>query len=319
MTDHTTPIAAAYRTAREVVGRYFVGKEALVELIFISLLSGGHILLEGVPGTAKTTLARTIARLSGCTFHRVQCTVDTQPADILGVRIYDQDRHEFEVRKGPIFANVLLIDELNRLNPRTQSAFIEAMSERQVTIEGETLALPDPFFVIGTQNPHEFEGTFPLLEAQKDRFICSMTSIHLDRDQELEVIRREQAGTLDWEGYAAGIRPTFACREIPGFHTAAQQIAVEEPVLTYIRDLVMATREHGDVNLGASTRASLAMVRCGRARAALHERSYVLPDDVKAIAHPVLDHRLVLRRESELGGITPARVVDEILGTVEVP
>lgn len=312
-------LAGLYSSARETLGRFVVGNEGLIELIFVCLLSGGHMLIEGVPGTAKTTVAKTVARISGSEFRRVQCAVDTQPADIVGVRIFDQKQQDFVLKKGPIFTNILLIDEINRLNPKTQSAFIEIMSERQATIDGITLDLPSPFFVIATQNPYEFEGTFQLIEAQKDRFMFSAPAGHLTRDQELEVVRRVHTGALNWEEYYRRLPDILDDLTIDRLIEMIDRIRMEEPVLQYITDLVMATRAHGDVRLGASSRASIALVRGGKAAAALRNRAYVIPDDIKRLAPAVLSHRLLLEREAEISGITPHRVVQEILETVEVP
>jgi len=304
---------------RSLLNQYVVGKESLIELINVALLSDGHILIEGVPGTAKTTIAKAYAKILGYSFNRVQCAVDTQPADILGLRIYDQQKGEFVLRKGPTFANILLIDELNRLNPRTQSAFIEVMSERQVTIEGERLALPSPFFVMATQNPYEFEGTFPLIEAQKDRFMYSFTSEYLNPDEELEVLVRLGSGRLDWEKYFASLDQHSGKSDIFSLRDAVATIHIEERVAAYIRDLVVATRSNGDISLGASTRASIAFYKGSKAVAALRGRDFVTPDDVRSIAPNILHHRLILRREAEIAGVTIDSVVDDIIRSVEVP
>lgn len=314
-----TLLKGIYRSTQGLLNQYVVGKEPLIELLFIAMLSGGHILIEGVPGTAKTTLAKAMARISGCKFHRVQCAVDTQPADIIGVRVYDQENKEFTLKEGPIFTNILLIDEINRLNPKTQSAFIEVMSERQATIDGTTLDLPSPFFVIATQNPYEFEGTFPLIEAQKDRFMFSYVASHLSGEDELEVITREHTGTLNWKMYYERLTNTLNKQTIQYLLEATGKVHMEEPVLAYIRDIVVATRNHGDVRLGASSRASIALVRGAKAVAALEGRQYVIPDDVKKMVPAVLQHRLLLEREAEIGGVSPAQVIQEILDKVEVP
>jgi len=245
--------------------------------------------------------------------------VDSQPADILGVRIFDQASREFILRKGPVFTNFLLIDEINRLAPRTQSAFIEAMSERQATLDGVTISIDPPFVVLATQNPFESEGTFPLIEAQKDRFMFSMPLSQLDDEGELEIVRREHAGALDWDAYYSSLSPVMNGRLVLHFMRVSRQVYMEQHLLSYIRDLVMATRRHGDVSTGASSRASIALVRGSRACAALRERTYVIPDDIKWLAPRVLRHRLVLTREAEISDITPAAVIEEILETVEVP
>ncbi|MDH7593186.1 MAG: MoxR family ATPase [Methanomicrobiales archaeon] len=314
-----TDIAEIFHRIRSRVSEFIVGHQELAELIFIALVSRGHILIEGVPGTAKTTIVKAISRLAGCQYGRVQCAMDVQPADITGVRVFNRGRGDFELKKGPIFTNILLIDEINRITPKTQSAFIEAMSELQVTIDGITIPLHSPFFVVATQNPYELEGTFPLIEAQKDRFMLSSIASHLDGEEELEVIRREDSGLLEWENFFEGLRPITTAERINCISTELQQVRMEEPVRRYIRDLVMATRRHQDIALGASTRASIAFVRAGKSLAALQGRDYVLPDDVKRLSLPVLQHRLVLKREAEIAGITTAGVIEELLRTVEVP
>jgi MoxR-like ATPase len=312
-------LSSIYQTILDRTGEFVVGYGELKELAMIGLLSRGHLLIEGYPGTAKTTMVKALAQITGGRFARFQCAVDSQPADIIGVRIFDPERHEFMLRKGPIFTNFLLIDEINRLAPKTQSAFIEAMSERQVTIDGETLPLESPFIAIATQNPFEFEGVFPLIEAQKDRFMFSIRMGHLDADHELDLIRREYKGALDWDAYAEGLRPVMNQAMMQGFIRLIEQVHVEEPVLRYIRDLVIATRKHGDIRVGASARASIALVRGTRAVAALHERSYVIPDDVKQLAPATLAHRLILEKEAEIAGVTADQVIHEILDATGVP
>ncbi len=308
-----------YEEIRNLMNQFLVGKDHLIELITIALLSDGHILIQGVPGTAKTTLAKAYARLLGYTFSRVQCAVDTQPSDILGLRWYNQETKDFSLWKGPIFSNILLIDELNRLNPRTQSAFVEAMSERQVTIDGETHRLSEPFFVMATQNPYEFEGTFPLIEAQKDRFMYSFISGYLNRDDELEVIRRLHQGKLDWDAYVAMLDAYAGTIDLRSLRYTVASVYCDERVAHYIRDLVLATREHGDIALGASTRASIAFYKGSKVVAALHGRDFVTPDDVREIALNILHHRLILRREAEIAGVTIDSVIGDIIGSVEVP
>lgn len=313
-----TNIPELYGRIQKKLEEFLVGHGDLIELIVIAMLSEGHILIEGIPGTAKTTIVKSIARLSGCQFSRVQCAVDTQPADIIGVRIYNPEKKDFELKKGPIFSNILLIDEINRITPKTQGAFIEAMSERQVTIDGITSRLLDPFFVIATQNPFESEGTFPLIEAQKDRFMVSHALSHLDSEAELEIVRREHQGRLSWDIFSESLTPLFQGEDLPRFTQAIREIRMEEPVLRYIRDLVMATRTHGDIQLGVSSRASIALVRASKVVASLERRPYVLPDDVKQVLIPVFQHRLLLTREAEIAGTSPQQVIKEILTTVEV-
>jgi MoxR-like ATPase len=322
MTDDLTTrieeIKNAYEDIRVTTHQMVVSNQPLIEEIFISMISGGHLLIEGVPGTAKTTVCKIIARLIGYEFRRVQGAVDIQPADIIGVRIYDRNRSEFVLQRGPIFTNFLMVDEMNRLTPKTQSALLEAMSERQTTIDGTTYPLPDSYFVIATQNPHEAEGTFPLIEAQRDRFMFSTALSHLDGENELEVLRRERDGELDWRVYQNQITSVLSPAEVQAMAATAREIRVDETVLAYMRDLVSATRSHGDIRLGASSRASIAFVRGSRVRAALYGRDYVIPDDVRAMALPVLRHRILLSREAAITGITAEAVIAGITESVEV-
>ena len=311
-------VSDARRQIQEVVGRYVVGNRELVDLVVIGILTGGHVLIDGVPGTAKTTISKIVARSIGYRFNRVQGAVDVQPADILGVRIFDAEKREFVLQKGPIFANFVMIDEINRLTPKTQSAFIESMAEHQATIDGNTYPLGDPFFVIATQNTQEFEGTFPLIEAQRDRFNYSMTLYHLDRENESEILTRLRDGNLDWDQYISRIAPILSMEAIREMSRGIQEVYVDDAVIRYIRDIVIASRSHGDVRLGTSTRGSLALLRGAQARAAIDGRTYVIPDDVKTMARPVLGHRLILEREAEIGRVSVGQVIGDILATVEV-
>lgn len=311
-------ISQLYTTINEKIGTFVIGNQKLVDFILVAMLSEGHILIEGVPGTAKTTIAKSIALITGCGFNRIQGAIDLQPTDMIGVRIYDPDKKEFSLRKGPVFTNLLLADEINRVNPKSQSAFIEAMSERQVTIDGITMALPSPFFVIATQNPFEFEGTFPLIEAQRDRFMFGISSAYLNADEELDIIKRVHSGQLNWDSFAESLTPLLSPEQIRHHIEMIRHVTIEDPVLQYIRDLVVATRTHPDINLGGSSRASIALVTGGKALAALRNRHFVIPDDIKEIAPAVLNHRILISREAEVGGLTARQVLDEILGKVEV-
>lgn len=311
-------VVEAHRAIRESVGEFVVGNSSLVDLIMIGLLADGHVLIDGVPGTAKTTISKLIARLTGYRFSRVQGAVDVQPADIIGVRIHDAERHEFVLHRGPIFANFVMIDEINRLTPRTQSALLEAMAEHQATIDGITYPIGDPYFALATQNSLEFEGTFPLIEGQRDRFDYSATLGHLDLEHEIEILRRDRAGQLDWDAFDQRISPVLSLERIEAMSRAIRQIFVDDTILEYIGEIIVASRAHSDVQLGASSRGSLALLRGSRVHAALEGRTYVIPDDVKAMALPVLGHRLVLEREAEIGRVSVQQVVDEILETVRV-
>ncbi|MDN7025343.1 MoxR family ATPase [Methanoculleus sp. FWC-SCC1] len=317
--ERIASIASAYRQIQENTHRYIVGDPADLEPILIGIFAGGNVLIEGVPGTAKTTISKILAGLISFDFKRVQCAVDVQPADIIGLRIYDQKTKTFSLIQGPIFSNFLVIDEINRLTPRTQSAFLEAMGEGQTTIDGVTYPLAEPFFTIATQNPYELEGTFPLVEAQKDRFMLSTIVRHLDGDSELKILRRSQAGELDWTAYRDQLTPVITTAEILRMHAAVREVYADEAVLQYIRDLVIASREHENVRLGASSRGSLALLTGAKVRAAFRNRTYIIPDDVKALILPVLQHRIILEPEAEIEQVTAGEVVDDIVSTVEVP
>ncbi|MXR40705.1 AAA domain-containing protein [Halobaculum sp. WSA2] len=308
--------AAVYEALREEAGRVLIGNEEVLERITIAALTGGHVLLEGVPGVAKTTIANLFARATGLEFTRVQMTPDILPADITGSHIYRENVGEFELNKGPVFANVVVADEINRATPKTQSALLEAMQERTVTIEGETLALPDPFTVIATQNPIEMEGVFELPEAQRDRFQFKLTVDLPDRPVERELLDRFDADP--------GLGPSqtervIDERDLMAAREAVGEVHVAPPVKEYILDVVRATRESEDIEYGASPRATLAFLNAGKARAAIHGREYVIPDDVKSLAMPILVHRLVLSTEAELGEESTERVVERILDRVAVP
>jgi len=295
------------------VGKVVYGLEEETRLILAAMLAGGHVLLEGVPGVAKTTLAKALASSTSLIFKRVQFTPDLLPSDIIGTMIYDQRSGEFRLRKGPVFTNILLADEINRASPRTQSALLEAMQERQVTIEGETLKLPEPFLVIATQNPIEMEGTFPLPEAQLDRFLVKVMIGLPGRD----VLRRVLRGLRRIEEWP--VRPVASAGEILAAREAIWNIEVKNPVLDYILDLVEATHRHPDVRLGASPRAAIALQQVARALAAMEGRDYTIPDDVKTAARYVLPHRLVLKPEAEVEGATAEKIIEQILSEVAVP
>jgi MoxR-like ATPase len=312
--EAVSEIQAAARRIRENVTSVIVGASESIDLMLAALLAGGHVLLEDVPGTGKTTLARAFARSIGASFHRIQFTPDLMPSDILGIHFYSQRSGEFEFRPGPILANVVLADEVNRATPRTQSALLEAMEERTVTIDGETQALPAPFLVMATQNPIELEGTFPLPEAQLDRFLLRLQIGYPDERGEVEVLRRFEARSpLD------SLQPVVDGTELVQLSATLPQVHVEDAVAQYVVRLCRATREHAAFDLGASPRASLALFRVSRALAAMDGRDYVRPDDVKRLAQPVLSHRLMLSSQTRLRGRTAGDVLDEILHEVAVP
>jgi len=307
-------VKAAADRLRENVERVIVGKREVVDLALVALLCTGHVLIEDVPGIGKTTLAKTLARSLGCSFKRVQFTPDLMPADITGINYYNQKSGEFEFRSGPIMAQVLLADEINRATPRTQSALLEAMEERQVTVDGVTMPLPRPFLVFATQNPVELEGTFPLPEAQLDRFLLRLAIGYPSEADEAQILVRFEA-----ENPLESLQPVVSQAELLALQSAVGLVKVEDSVRDYVVQVSRATRGHRSVELGASPRATLALYRSSQAWAALHGREYVLPDDVKALAPSVLTHRLMLGAESRLRGHAPADVVKEVLDQVPVP
>jgi MoxR-like ATPase len=307
-------LADALAPVLQNVGRVVVGKAEVVELTVVAALVGGHILVEDVPGIGKTTLAKAFARSVGGSFSRIQCTPDLLPSDVTGVQILDQREGTFFFQPGPVFANVVLVDELNRATPRTQAALLEAMEERQVTTEGTTRPLPAPFLVIATQNPIELEGTFPLPEAQRDRFLLRLRLGYPDEREEDELLLRFR-GPNPLERLGAVLTPERLL-ELRG---AVQAVRVEPSVRGYGLALVRATRRHEAVRLGASPRASLALYHAAQALAALRGRGYVLPDDIKQLAAPVLAHRLLLHSQARLRGRSELTVLDEILTATPVP
>jgi MoxR-like ATPase len=300
--------------ARANVSKVIVGKEEAIDLVLVALLSDGHILLEDVPGLGKTTLAKSIARSIGCSFRRIQFTPDVMPSDITGINFYNQKLGEFEFRPGPILANIVLADEINRATPRTQSALLEAMEERQVTVDGQTMPLPDPFLVIATQNPIEIEGTFPLPEAQLDRFFMKLRLGYPDEaDEDAILLRFEDSNPIQTLG------AVITAEELVRLRSLVPRIYCEASVRHYVVRLVAATRKHPAYELGASPRGTLNLFRGARALAAIRGRDYVLPDDVKALAPYVLAHRAVLNSQSRLRGRDAEGVLAEVLESVPVP
>ncbi|MGC9181550.1 AAA family ATPase [Thermogladius sp.] len=294
---------------------YLIEKEREVKLILAALIARGHVLIEGVPGVAKTTIAKTIARTLSLDFKRVQMTPDLLPMDIIGYKIFDQKTAEFKFVKGPIFTNILLADEINRASPRTQSALLEAMQERQVTIEGETFRLDEPFIVLATQNPIEMEGVFPLPEAQLDRFLVKIETGYPSTKGFVEMLKKVD----EIEAWVEAIKPVVTKEEVLNEIRSARDVKVDEAVYQYIASLVEETRRHHAVRLGASPRSGIAVLRMAKAVAYLEGRNYVIPDDVKQVLAPTLSHRIILKPEYEVEGLTAGRVVEEIANRVPVP
>lgn len=314
----TTPnvefVQALAKRVSDNVSRVILGKPAEIELVLVALLCQGHVLIEDVPGVGKTMLARAVAKSFGCSFKRLQFTPDMLPSDVTGVSVFNQKTREFEFRPGPILAQIVLTDEINRATPKTQSALLEAMEERQVTVDGVTYPMPQPFLVLATQNPIEYEGTFPLPEAQLDRF---MLRLHLGYPA-----NREEMAMLDAQQYAHPIDDTgqvVSAAELLQAQGAVKQVYVDGLVKEYILALIEATRKHPDVYLGASPRGSLALYKTAQARAAVAGRDYVIPDDVKMLAESALAHRLIISPAARLKNVDPRVVVDELIHSVAVP
>jgi len=298
----------------ENISRVIIGKLDSIELLLAGLLADGHVLLEDIPGLGKTLIAKSLARSIGASFKRVQFTPDLLPSDITGFNVYNQQSGQFVFQPGPVMTHVLLADEINRTIPRTQSSLLESMEERQVTVDGTTYPLPNPFFVMATQNPIELEGTFPLPEAQLDRFLLRVSLGYPDSKEEISILDRFQE-----DDPLLGLSSVAAPEEISALQQARKKILVSHPVKEYIVSLVNATRESPALRLGASPRGSLGLMRAGQALAALRGRNYVLPDDIKYLVIPVLAHRLILKEEERLRGSTREHLLKEIMGRIPVP
>ena len=310
---------AALLALRAEVAKAVVGQDAAVSGLVVALLCRGHVLLEGVPGVAKTLLVRAVAAALSLDAKRVQFTPDLMPGDVTGSLVYDARTAQFSFREGPVFTNLLLADEINRTPPKTQGALLEAMEERQVTVEGSPRALPVPFLVAATQNPVEYEGTYPLPEAQLDRFLLKLTMPLPPRDDEIAVLRRHAGGFDPRDLDGAGVRPVASAAELDAAWLAVRAVQAAPDVLGYVVDLCRATRASPSLQLGVSPRGATALLVAARAWAWLCGRDYLTPDDVKALARPALRHRIVLRAEAELEGVTVDAVLDSVLASVPVP
>lgn len=312
--DAMRQIYQTAQTLKHNIGRVIIGKDETIQLLIVALLCEGHVLLEDVPGIGKTTLAKALSRSLGCSFQRIQFTPDLMPSDITGITFYNQKRGEFEFHPGPLITQVVLADEINRATPRTQSALLEAMEERQISIERETLALPRPFMVIATQNPVELEGTFPLPEAQMDRFLMRLRLNYPDKGEERLILQRFKE-----EQPLQELKSVVDADELSTLQRAIRTVHVSAGIENYIVDMVHATREHSEIELGVSPRGTLALYRAAQALAATQSRNHVIPDDVKQLAPHILSHRMIATSQSRLHGHDMAQVIRDILKQTAVP
>jgi len=312
--DEIRQVQEATRTVRQNVSRVMIGKEEVIDLLMVAMLCEGHVLFEDVPGIGKTTLAKTLAKSLGCTFQRIQFTPDLLPSDITGITFFNQKSSQFEFRPGPLLAQIVLADEINRATPRTQSALLEAMEERQISVERETVMLPRPFTVIATQNPIELEGTFPLPEAQIDRFLMRLHLDYPSHSEERLILQRfKETQPLD------DLQAVLTGERLQELQHIIRRVRVDPAVENYIVELVRATRNHSGIELGVSPRGTLALYRSSQAYAAIHGRFYVIPDDVKRVARPVLSHRMIATSQTRLHGRVMEQIIEEVLHNVSVP
>ena len=311
------PILASFAKVKEDVGQIIVGQEKMIELLLVAILSNGHVLIEGVPGVAKTLTAKLLAKTLDLDFNRIQFTPDLMPSDILGSSIFDLKKSEFEFKKGPIFANLVLIDEINRAPAKTQAALFEVMEERQITIDNHTFIMDKPFLVFATQNPIEQEGTYRLPEAQLDRFLFKIQLEYPTAAQEVELLQREH--NLQNKDKIAHISASISKQHIIDFQQLTKLIIVESKLIEYIAKIIIQTRENSFLYMGASPRASIAILNASKGLAILRGRDFVTPEDIKEVAIPVLNHRVVVAPEREMEGITSNDIIQQILDTIEIP
>lgn len=314
-----TELRAVFHHLQKKLDQVIVGQSQLTQQLLVALLSGGHVILEGVPGTGKTLSVKVLAQLIQGQFRRIQLTPDVLPSDLLGTNIFDLNTKEFLLKKGPVFTEILLADEINRTPPKTQAALLEAMEEQQVTLDGNTLALSPLFWVIATQNPLEFEGTYPLPEAQLDRFLFKLQVDYPERSAEKQMLLNHQAGFRGKQLDLKQLQPVATVEEILQARQATLAVTVDDKILDYLLDLVARTRQHGDLQIGASPRSAVSWLQAAKAQAWLGDRDYVTPDDLKSVGIPLLRHRLILRPEAQLDGLQVDSVVSSLVGQVAVP
>ncbi len=307
------PIREIAQEVLSEVSRVIVGYGDILQQLFIALLVNGHILLEGVPGLGKTVMAKTFAKTLGISFRRVQFTPDLLPSDITGTKIFDQNEGAFVLQKGPLFANIVLADEINRSAPKTQAALLEAMAERQITIEGETLPLEKPFMVVATENPVEMEGTYPLPEAQLDRFLMKLWLEYPEKEEEVDIMRRQISGD------SPSVEAITSGEELLAAQKLMNMVYIDDRILKYIRDIILKTRNHPQIALGCGPRASLVLMKCSKARAAILGRVYVTPDDVRSLVVPAMNHRMLLKPEAELEGLDVKTIIKNIIEDIPIP
>ncbi len=312
-------VESAAQSIRHEIRKAISGQDGTIEQVLVAVLANGHVLLEGVPGVAKTLLVRTLAKTLSLPYGRIQFTPDLMPTDVVGTNVFNPRNNDFELRTGPIFTSILLADEINRTPPKTQSALLEAMEERQVTIDSASHALPAPFLVFATQNPLEYEGTYPLPEAQQDRFLMKILVDYPSQQAEIDVLRRHHSGFRPQSLDEAGVESVVSADELRDLQKEVQVTTVEDKVFDYIYEVVQATRKSGDIQVGASPRAGIALLNSSKALARLRGREFVIPDDVKELALPVLRHRVLLRPEAEVEGLSVDRVLTSVLDAQIVP